>query len=108
MDTVSRLVDTDVSITCISQTSDALDQLECGHYDLLVIGIHDNATETLSVLPYLQVQRPDVPVIVAGWQIRKADQECARYFDVKDVIRLPKKASKMKALASYVEIRYLA
>jgi hypothetical protein len=109
MDTISRLIETDVSITCLDNSSDALKRIENFDYDLLVVGIHNqNPAETLSVLPYLQVQQPALPVIVTGWRIRKSDRDCARYFDVKEVIRVPRTAAKIKTLASYLEVRYLA
>lgn len=106
VDTVSRLIDTDISVTTFEDPRDAMRQLEMTHYDVVVIGLDSNGAEPLSVMPYIRVQHPDLPVLAIGRRIRKSDLACAEHFDVQDIFLLPQRASKMKALANYLSKTY--
>jgi DNA-binding NtrC family response regulator len=105
MDTVSRLVEKEISLYNIDESREALKQLERQGYDLLVIGLESG--EALSVLPYIRVQHPNLPVMVVGYRVRPADRACAQHFQVQEIIDLPARANKMKSLASYLVHRYL-
>lgn len=107
MDTVSRLADAEVSILHYADTGDALKKLEQHKFDLLVIGVDRYSTaDTLSVMPYVRVQHPELNVIVIGKRVTKADRACAEHFKVQDIINMPTRACKMKSLVSYLAHRY--
>ena len=107
LDTVSRIVTQDVSLTHIAHPSAVMGQLDCQPYDLLVISAEANDTEPLSIMPYLKVQYPEMPVLLVGRKIHPSLRNCAEHFELNDVLTLPQRAQKMKALASYLAHKYL-
>lgn len=107
LDTMSRIVDKDVSLTHMTQPSAVMGQLDCQPYALLVISAEVNDTEPLSIMPYLKVQYPDMPVLLVGRKIHPSLRNCAEHFELNDVLTLPQRAQKMKALASYLACKYL-
>lgn len=106
MDTVSRLVKTDISITQFEDAGDGLRHIDSRDYDMIVIGLDDNGVEPLAVMPHLRVQHPEIPVVIVGRRIRKSDLACAEHFGVNDVIILPEHASKMKTLVRHLADTY--
>lgn len=106
VDTVSRLIESDISVTTFEDPADAMRHLEMKHFDVLIIGLDNNGAEPLAVMPYIRVQHPDLPVLAIGRRIRKSDLACAQHFDVQDVFLLPQRASKMKDLVSYLSEKY--
>jgi DNA-binding NtrC family response regulator len=106
VDTVSRLIDTDISVTTFEDPGDAMRHLEMQHYDVVIIGLDNNGAEPLSVMPYIRVQHPDLPVLAIGRRVRKSDLACAEHFDVQDIFLLPQRASKMKDLVKYLSKTY--
>jgi DNA-binding NtrC family response regulator len=108
MDTVSRLVNKDISIVYADDARQAIRQLDAQEYDLLVIGIEHNLSEPLSVMPYIRIQHPNLPVLLIGRKLRSSDRDCAQHFQVNDVFILPKRAEEMKQAAHYISTHYLA
>ena len=107
MDTVSRIVDQDVSLTHVAHPSAVMSQLDCQPYALLVISAEANDIEPLSIMPYLKVQHPNMPVLLVGRKIHPSLRNCAEHFELSEVLTLPQRAQKMKALASYLACKYL-
>lgn len=106
LDTVSRIVDKNVSLTHIAHPSAVMNQLDCQDYALLVISVEANDTEPLSIMPYLKVQYPNMPVLLVGRKIHPSLRGCAEHFEINEVLLLPARAQKMKALASYLACKY--
>ena len=107
LDTVSRIVDQDVSLTHVAESSAVMQQLDCQPYAMLVISAEVNDTEPLSIMPYLKVQYPEMPVLLVGRRIHPSLRHCAKHFELSEVLTLPQRAQKMKALASYLVHKYL-
>lgn len=107
MDTMSRIVDKDVSLTHVTHPSAVMSQLDCQPYALLVISAEVTDTEPLAIMPYLKVQYPDMPVLLVGRRIHPSLRSCAEHFELHDVLTLPQRAQKMKVLASYLACKYL-
>lgn len=107
LDTVSRIVEQDVSLTHVVESSAVMRQLDCQPYAMLVISVEVNDTEPLSIMPYLKVQYPEMPVLLVGRRIHPSLRNCAKHFELSEVLTLPHRAQKMKALASYLVHKYL-
>lgn len=106
MDTVSRLTKKEVTITRLDDARVALQRLDHEHYDLLVIGAGREAGEPLSVMPYVQIQHPELPVILVGHCLSRATRASATFFKVRDAFLLPQTACHMKRLVQHISTRY--
>lgn len=107
IDTISRLLDQDISVTLISDQREALQQIECCYFDMVAIGLERDRPDNIALVPYLRENRPGLPVVIVGHQIHHRSRDRAFEFGANEVIILPRRASELKALVTQIAEHYL-
>ncbi len=102
IDTISRLLDRDISVTTLDDHGDALRALAYYDFDLAVVGIQPDHPLQLAVLPHLHHQRPDRPIVVVGHKVPSIYRQQARVYGAREIITLPRTAAELKALLAYL------
>src|SRR5690606_4213944 len=106
MDTLSRLLDGDLSLTEVDRRFDVLHVLDCFCFDLVVIGIDHDRVVDLTLLREITRLRPDVPVLVVGAQVPRFFNQYARHYGASDVLDLPERAADLRRAADQIS-RYV-
>jgi len=107
IDTISLLLDREVSVTSVEDHADALRALDYYHFDLVVVGLRQQRPLQLTILPHLQRERPDIPILAVGRKLPRLYQQYARNFGARDVLNMPERAADLKTLVARVAERYL-
>ncbi|MBN1200947.1 MAG: hypothetical protein JXJ20_03730 [Anaerolineae bacterium] len=107
-DTISLLLEREVSVTTVEDHDDALLHLLIGgDYDLVMVGLEPDRPMQLAILPYICVQNPDARVMVVGRDIPRLYRQYARYHGACEVLNMPQRAADLKALVKRMAQRYL-
>ena len=106
MDTLSRLLDGDLSLTEVDRRFDALQVLDCFCFDLVVIGVDNNRLVELTLLSEITQMRPEVPVLVVGTEIPRFFSQYARHYGACEVLNLPRRASELRSTVARIN-RYI-
>jgi DNA-binding NtrC family response regulator len=107
IDTVSLLLDRDISVTSVDDHADALRALEYYHFDLIVVGLHGQHPLRLSILPRIQQMQPDTPLLAVGRDLPRLYQQYARNYGAREVLNMPERAADLKTLVVRMADRYL-
>jgi DNA-binding NtrC family response regulator len=107
IDTVSLLVDRDISVTSVDDHADALRALEYYHFDLIVVGLLAQHPLQLAILPHIQQIQPETPVLAVGRDLPRLYRQYARNYGVREVLNVPERAADLKTLIARMADRYL-
>lgn len=107
VDTISLLLDHEVSVTSVDDHADALRALEYYHFDLIVVGLHNQQPLQLTILPHIYQQAPDRPILAVGRGLPRLYQQYARTYGAREVLNMPERAADLKALVRRMTDRYL-
>jgi DNA-binding NtrC family response regulator len=107
VDTISRLLDDEISVTSVDDHVDALRALDYYHFDLVVVGLYERRPIQLTILPRIQHVRPDTPVLAVGRGLPRLYRQYARKYGVREVLNMPERAADLKALVQRMAERYL-
>jgi DNA-binding NtrC family response regulator len=107
VDTISLLLDQEVSVTLIEDHYDALYALENFHFDLVVVGLNEQRPIQLSVLPRIQQTRPGTPILAVGHSLPRLYRQYARNYGAREVLNMPERAADLKGLVRHMADRYL-
>lgn len=99
VDTISLLLDREISVTSVDKHFDALRALDICYFDLVVVGADETRPAQLSLLPHIRVQHPALPVMVVGQNLPPTYQQYARRYGAYEVVNLPERATGLKAMA---------
>jgi DNA-binding NtrC family response regulator len=107
IDTISRLLDRDISVTSVGEHADALRALEYYHFDLIVVGLREQHPLQLTILPHIQQMQPETPVLAIGRDLPRLYQQYARNYGAREVLDIPERAADLKILIAHMAERYL-
>lgn len=107
VDTISLLMDREVSVTSVESHTDAVRALDYYHFDLIVVGLREQQPLQLTILPRIQAEHPDHPILVIGRKLPRLYQQYARNFGSCEVLNIPERAAELKALVARMTNRYL-
>lgn len=107
VDTISLLLDREISVTTVDDHADALRALDDYHFDLIVVGLHEKRPIQLAILPRLQQLCPETPILVIGRDLPRQYRQYARTYGAREVLNMPERAADLKALVSRMADRYL-
>jgi DNA-binding NtrC family response regulator len=107
VDTLSLLLDHEVSVTTVEEHDDALRALDYYHFDLVVVGLEEQRSLQLTILPHIQRERPGLPVIVVGRDLPPLYRQYARNYGAREVLNMPERAIDLKRLLACVADQYL-
>lgn len=107
VDTISLLLDRDVSVMLVDESADALRALEYYCFDLVVVGLENQQPVQLTVLPHIHTQDPDVPVVVVGRDLPRLYRQYARTYGAREVLNLPERSADLKMLLERMARHYL-
>ncbi len=107
VDTVSLLLDREISVTSVDEYDDALRALDYYHFDLIVVGLHEQHPIQLSILPHLQQAHPETPILAVGRDLPRQYRQYARNYGVREVLNVPERAADLKMLVAHMAERYL-
>jgi DNA-binding NtrC family response regulator len=108
VDTISLLLDREVSVMLVEEHADALRALDFYSFELVVVGLENGHSLQLAVLPHMHAQDPDLPVLVVGHDLPRLYRQYARTYGAREVLNLPRRAADLKALTARLARRYLA
>jgi DNA-binding NtrC family response regulator len=108
INTISLLLDREISVTAIEDHAEALRALDDYAFDLVMVGLHEQRAAQLTILPRLQHDCPDLPVLAVGQDLPLPYQQYARNYGAREVLDLPRRAADLKQLVAHVAERYLA
>jgi DNA-binding NtrC family response regulator len=107
VDTISKLLDSEVSVTQVDDHEDALRALDCCAFDLVVVGLEEHQSIQLTILPHIHQHYPSMPMMVVGRRLPRLYRQYARHYGARDVVNLPERAADLKSLVDCVADRYL-
>ncbi len=107
VDTISLLLDREVSVTSVDEQGDALRALDYYHFDLVVVGLQENRPLQLTILPQVHAQNPDRPILAVGRNLPRLYQQYARNYGAREVLNIPERSADLKALVAHMAERYL-
>lgn len=107
VDTVSLLLDREISVTSVEDHADALRILHYYPFDLIVIGLQATQPIQLAVLPYLRAHDPERPILGVGRNLPDLYQQYARRCGADEVLDMPQNAAELKALVRCMAECYL-
>ena len=107
VDTVSLLLDREISVTSVDEYADALRALDYYHFDLIVVGLHEQRPIELTILPRLQQTHPETPILAVGRDLPRQYRQYARNYGVREVLSVPERAADLKMLVAHMAERYL-
>jgi DNA-binding NtrC family response regulator len=107
VDTLSLVLDREVSVTSVEEHTDALLALDCCAFDLVVVGLEAGDSMQLTLLPHLHVQNPNIPVMVVGRNLPRLYKQYARHYGAREVLNMPDRAADLKQLIECVSQQYL-
>ncbi len=106
-DLVSRLLEGQVSTMLTTNSEDALYALNCYEFDVVMIGVEENALDQLTLLPDLRADYPDLAVVVFGKNMQRNDLERCRFYSVNETVEMPRRAAELKSLVAGIASRFL-
>lgn len=107
IDTISLLLECEISVTVAHDENAALGALENSSFQLIVVGLETNQPGYLSLLPPIHRQQPDIPVMVVGHYISAYQRTLAQRSSVNTILTVPQRAAELKALAMQIAAYYL-
>jgi DNA-binding NtrC family response regulator len=107
IDTISLLLDQEISVTSVEEHADALRALDYYQFDLVVVGLYHDRPAQLAILPHIRDQHPDRPILAVGRHLPPLLEQYARNFGARDVIEIPERAADLKKLVACVTEKYL-
>lgn len=107
VDTISLLLNREVSVTSVDEHADALRALDYYHFDLVVVGLQDNQPLQLTILPQLHRQNPARPLLAVGRDLPRLVQQYARTYGAHEVLNVPERAADLRTLVAQMDARYL-
>jgi DNA-binding NtrC family response regulator len=107
IDTISLLLDQEISVTSVEEHADALRALDYYQFDLVVVGLHRDRPAQLAILPHVRDQHPDRPILAVGRHLPPLLEQYARNYGARDVIDFPERAADLKKLVARVAEKYL-
>lgn len=107
VDTLSRLLNQDVSVAVVGDQRQAIQALDQCYFDMVMIGIERDRPDNIALIPYISEHRPGLSVIVVGHQIHHRSRDRALEFGACEVLNLPRRASELKALVEHITQSYL-
>jgi DNA-binding NtrC family response regulator len=107
VDTISLLLDREISVITVESHADALCALEYYHFDLAVIGLYEQRPIQLTVLPRIQQAHPDLPMLAVGRNLPRLYRQYARNYGAREVLNVPERAADLKTLVTRMAERYL-
>ena len=107
VDTISLLLDHEVSVTSVDDHADALRALDYYHFDLVVVGLQNQRPLQLTILPHIHQQAPERPILAVGRALPRLYQQYARTYGAREVLNMPECAADLKALVDRMTQRYL-
>lgn len=107
IDTVSLLLDRDISVTTVDEHADALRALDYYHFDLVVVGLREQRPIQLTILPRIQQMHPDTAILAVGRRLPRLYRQYARNYGAREVLNVPERAADLKILIAHMADRYL-
>ena len=107
VDTISLLLDREISVTSADEHAEALRTLDYYHFDLIVVGLHEQRPIQLTILPHIHQTQPDTPILAVGRSLPRLYRQYARNFGAREVLNMPERAADLKALVERMAERYL-
>jgi DNA-binding NtrC family response regulator len=107
IDTISLLLDQEISVTSVEEHADALRALDYYQFDLVVVGLYHDRPAQLAILPHIRDEHPDRPILAVGRHLPPLLEQYARNFGARDVIEIPERAADLKKLVACVTEKYL-
>jgi CheY-like chemotaxis protein len=107
MDSVGRLLTPGHLATVTVDRAEALRQYTDGCFDLVVVSLDRDQPLSWSLLPQLHAQRPEVPIVLVDREVNDQVQERAEQHHVREVVRLPRRATELRSLVVHMAQQYL-
>lgn len=107
VNTISMLVDQDISVTTVDDHTDALRALTFYHFDLVVVGLYASRSLQLAILPHIHEMDTRRPILAVGRELPRQYQQVARTYGASDVLDMPQRAAELKHLVRRMSERYL-
>ncbi|MBI5957168.1 MAG: hypothetical protein HY866_00435 [Chloroflexi bacterium] len=107
IDTISLLLNREISVTSVDDHGDALRALDYYDFDVVVIGLQENRPIQLAVLPQIHTHYPDRPILAVGRRLPRIYQQYARTYGAREVLNMPERAADLKELVTHLSDRYL-
>ncbi len=108
MDTVSRLLNQDVTVTSVQDQAQAVAALDSCYFDLVAIGLEKDRPDNVALVPYICEHRPGLPVLIVGHYIHHRSRDRAYEFGAAEVINLPRRSADLKTLVYQFAKHYFA
>ncbi len=106
IDTLSLLLNRNISVTQVDDHQDALRALEYYSFDVIVVGLREARPIQLTILPWLHDDQPDRPLLVVGRELSRQYQHYARTYGAREVLNVPQRAAELKLLVKRMTERY--
>ncbi|MBI5927765.1 MAG: response regulator [Chloroflexi bacterium] len=102
-DTLTRLLQRDLSFTNIPDQSTVLNQLGTQKYDLIFVGLDTHQRDRLFLVRYIRIAAPLTPIAVVTRQAEQCSPEnCEKVkrFGAQELISLPRDTVELRGLMS--------
>jgi len=106
--TISLLVDQDISVMTVDDHTDALRALTYYDFDLVVVGLAEHRPLQLTILPHIYAQNVRRPILAVGYDLPRLYQQHARTYGAREVLNVPRRAAKLKQLVAQMSARYFS
>lgn len=107
LDTISLLLDHDLSVTSVTDHVDALRALDFYCFDMVIIGLEEQRPGQLTLLPQIDALKPGVPVMVVGRHLPRYFRQYARHYGASEIIDMPETAAELRALMTRLTDAFL-
>ncbi len=107
INTISLLLDREISVTTVDDHTDALCALNYYDFDLVVVGLHPNRPLQLTILPHIFGMDARRPILAVGHDLPRLYQQYARTYGAREVLNIPQRAADLKRLVGRVAAHYL-
>jgi CheY-like chemotaxis protein len=107
INTISLLLEREVSVTIVRDDAGALRAMEHSDFNLVVIGLERSQPAQLTLLPHIRRQRPDTPVMLVADHLTAHQERFARQCGADHILTLPERASELRTLAMRLAAGYL-
>jgi hypothetical protein len=106
-DVFGRLFEAGVTLTLVSTREEVRYALDCYNIDLLVLGLDNSILESLTLVPGIRKDHPNMPVMGLGHNLSPFQLAECRQFGLDNVLEMPQRASDLKALLRVLIQRYV-
>lgn len=106
--TISLLVEQDVSVMTVDDHTDALRALAYYDFDLVVVGLAEHRPLQLTILPHIYAQDVQRPILAVGVDLPRLYQQYARTYGAREVLNVPRSAADLKKLVARMSTRYFS